>query len=99
MARNGYDVTVYEKNKREDMGYDGIVITDAMEMGAISSKYTSDDAAIMAIQAGADMILTPQDFQKAYKGVVDAVKSGEISEERLDESVSRIVRLKLEMDN
>ena len=84
---------------REDMGYDGIVITDAMEMGAISSKYTSDDAAIMAIQAGADMILTPQDFQKAYKGVVDAVKSGEISEERLDESVSRIVRLKLEMDN
>lgn len=83
---------------REDMGYDGIVITDAMEMGAISSKYTSDEAAVLAIQAGADMILMPENFQKAYDGVLEAVKSGEISEERLDESVVRIVEVKLTMD-
>ena len=83
---------------REDMGYDGIVITDSMEMGAISSKYTSDEAAVLAIQAGADMILMPEDFQKAYEGVLEAVKKGEISEERLNESVARIVEVKLAMD-
>ena len=83
---------------RGDMGYDGIVITDSMEMGAISSKYSSDEAAIMAIQAGADMILMPEDFKKAYEGVLEAVKSGEISEERLNESVVRIVDVKLQME-
>lgn len=83
---------------RGDLGYNGIVITDALEMGAISQKYTSDEAAIMAINAGADMILMPEDFETAYNGVVDAVKSGKISEERLDESVERIVKVKLELD-
>lgn len=83
---------------REDMGFDGIVITDSMEMGAISSKYKSDEAAVMAIQAGADMILMPEDFKMAYDGVLEAVKSGEISEERLNESVVRIVEVKLAMD-
>ena len=82
---------------RSDMGYKGVVITDAMEMGAISSKYTSDTAAVMAIQAGADMLLTPEDFDLAYQGVLDAVESGEISEERLDESVLRIIEAKQEM--
>ncbi len=83
---------------RTDMGYTGVVITDAMEMGAISSKYTSDVAAVMAIQAGADMILTPEDFGLAYQGVLDAVNSGEISEERLNQSVLRIIEIKLEME-
>ena len=83
---------------RTDMGFDGIVITDAMEMGAISSKYASDEAAVMAIQAGADMILTPEDFRLAYDGVLEAVKSGKISEERLDQSVERIIELKLTLD-
>ena len=82
---------------RADMGFDGIVVTDAMEMGAISSKYTSDVAAVMAIQAGADMILMPEDFHTAYDGVLAAAKSGEISEERLNESVARIIEVKLEI--
>ena len=79
---------------RDDMGFDGIVVTDAMEMGAISSKYKSDEAAVMAIQAGVDMILMPEDFGLAYKGVLDAAKSGEISEERLNESLVRIIKVK-----
>ena len=79
---------------RDDMGFDGIVVTDAMEMGAISSKYKSDEAAVMAIQAGVDMILMPEDFDLAYKGVLDAAKSGEISEERLNESLVRIIKVK-----
>ena len=79
------------------MGYDGVVITDAMEMGAISTKYKSDEAAVMSIQAGADMILMPEDFELAYNGVLEAVKSGEISEERLNESVARIIEIKLQM--
>lgn len=82
---------------RDDMGYDGIVVTDAMEMGAISTKYKSDEAAVMSIQAGADMILMPEDFELAYNGVLEAVKSGEISEERLNESVARIIEIKLQM--
>ena len=79
---------------RGKMGYNGIVVTDAMDMGAISQKYNSDEAACLAIKAGADMILMPADFEAAYNGVLNAVKSGEISEERLDESVARIVKVK-----
>ena len=80
--------------RRGKMGYNGIVVTDAMDMGAISQKYNSDEAACLAIKAGADMILMPADFEAAYNGVLNAVKSGEISEERLDESVTRIVKVK-----
>ncbi len=83
---------------RDKMGYDGLVITDAMHMGAISSKYSSDEAAVMAIQAGVDIILMPEDFHKAYEGVLSAVNSGEISEDRLNESVRRILEVKLEME-
>ena len=69
-----------------------------MEMGAISQKYSSEEAACMAIEAGADMILMPEDFKAAYNGVLSAVKSGEISEDRLNESVARIVRVKQGMN-
>ena len=79
---------------REELGFSGIVITDAMNMGAISANYTSGQAAVMAIQAGVDMILMPYDFQSAYQGVVNAVYAGEITEERIDESVRRIIEVK-----
>lgn len=80
---------------RQDLGYDGIVITDALNMGAVAEQYTSDQACIMALKAGADMLLMPEDFQTAYYGVLQAVKEGEISEEALDEAVRRIIRVKL----
>lgn len=82
---------------RTQMGYDGIVITDAMNMGAITNKYNSDTAAVAAVEAGVDMILMPANYSKAYEGVLQAVKSGKISEERIDESVTRIVKVKLQM--
>ena len=59
---------------REQLGYQGIVITDAMNMGAITGTYTADQAAVMAVNAGVDMILMPQDYETAYNGLLQAVQ-------------------------
>lgn len=80
---------------REELGYDGIVITDAMNMAAVTDYYEADVAAIMALKAGADMILMPEDFPQAYEGVLQAVQDGTISQERVDDSLKRIYRVKL----
>lgn len=82
---------------REELGFDGIVITDALDMGAITDYYSSAQAAVMAVEAGADMLLMPEDFVEAYGGVLDAVQRGELSVERIDESVRRILRVKVGM--
>ena len=87
-------VMIQEK-LRDELGYEGVVITDAMEMGAISSVYSPDEAAIRAIAAGCDIILCPADFETAYDGLMEAVEDGRISVERIDESVLRILRLKV----
>lgn len=79
---------------REELGFDGVVITDGMNMGAVADQYTSADAAVQAVQAGVDLILMSADFYGAYEGVLSAVRSGIISEERLDESLRRIFALK-----
>lgn len=79
---------------REEMAFEGIIITDAMNMGAILNTYTSGDAAVSAVKAGVDMILMPNDLDVAFKAVYNAVKNGEIDESRIDESVMRILRLK-----
>ena len=80
---------------RGELGYDGVVITDSMEMGAISSEFSEEEAVLMAIEAGCDVILCPGNYNKAYEAVLKAVKSGRISEERIDESVLRIIRMKM----
>ena len=80
---------------REEMGFDGIVITDALNMGAIAQQYSSAEAAILALKAGNDILLMPADFKSAYQGVLDAVARGELTTERIDESVRRILRIKL----
>lgn len=80
---------------RGELGYNGIVITDAMNMKAITEYYAADEAAIMALKAGADMILMPEDFEKAYNGVLEAVQNGTIAEERINDSLKRIYRVKL----
>jgi beta-N-acetylhexosaminidase len=64
-------------------------------MDAISEKYSSAEAAVKALQAGADMVLMPENFTEAYQGVLQAVYDGELTEERLNESLERILRLKL----
>lgn len=82
---------------RNQMGYEGIVITDAMNMGAIAQNYTSEEAAVMALSAGVDIILMPENFHEAYYGVIKAVEDGRLSIERINESVKRILYLKFEM--
>ena len=79
---------------RNEMGYDGIVITDALDMTAITDYYTSGEAAVMAVEAGVDMLLMPENYQEAYEAVLTAVQDGTISEERINESLTRIYRIK-----
>ena len=82
---------------RERLGYDGIVITDSMSMGAVNERYEAGEAAILAIEAGVDIVLTPADFPSAYQSVLDAVARGRISEDRVNKSVTRIVEAKLQL--
>lgn len=79
---------------RNELGYDGVIITDAMAMGAVADNYTSADAAVTAVKAGVDIVLMPQNLDEAFNGVMNAVTDGEISMARLDESVMRILKLK-----
>lgn len=79
---------------RGEMGYRGVVITDAMDMKAISEYYSSGQAAVLALKAGCDMILMPEDFEEAYTAVLAAVWDGTISEERINDALRRIYRVK-----
>lgn len=83
---------------RGDLNYNGLVITDAMNMGAIFNNYASDTAAVLAVSAGVDLILMPGDFFSAAQGVINAVYNGQISESRIDSSVRRIITKKLQME-
>ena len=85
---------VITEDLRGTLGFDGVVISGPMNEKAIMDNYTSDKAAVAAIEAGADMIYMPEDFEAAYMGLLNAVESGEISEARIDESLSRIFRIK-----
>ena len=76
------------------LGYEGVIITDSLDMGAIANNYSSADAAVMAVQAGNDILLTPDDLFEAVDGIEAAVASGRITEERINESVRRILELK-----
>lgn len=79
---------------RKELSFDGVIITDALNMSAISEYYGSEEAAIMAIRAGCDMILMPEDFEAAYNGILQAVRDGQISEERINDALKRIYRIK-----
>lgn len=79
---------------REYLGYDGIVITDALAMGAIANAYSSSVCAVMAVEAGNDILLAPKDLHEAVAGIESAVENGIITEERIEESVRRILKVK-----
>ena len=79
---------------RGDLGYQGLIITDAQDMGAITSYYTPAEAAVGALEAGVDMILMPADLQAAVDGVLSAIEQGRLTESRIDESVLRILTTK-----
>lgn len=79
---------------RNQLGFQGVVMTDSLEMGAITDEYESGEAAVAAILAGCDILLGPDGLQEAFDAVVKAVEDGTISEQRLDESVRRILEFK-----
>lgn len=80
-----------------ELGFSGIAVTDSHSMGAITNVYTSGEAAVLAIEAGIDMILMPNSLSDAVSGVEQAVESGRISEQRIDESVLKILEKKDEI--
>lgn len=84
---------------RKDLEFKGIVMTDYLNDKTIVKNYSAADAAVKAIQAGADLLLEPDDLEAAYEGVLKAVKKGDITEDRLDESIYRILRVKLSMQD
>jgi len=79
---------------REELGYDGVVITDALDMAGASEQFGNDRVPVLALKAGVDMLLMPPELEVAYNAVLDAVASGELTEERIDTSVRRILTLK-----
>ena len=80
---------------REELGFDGLIVTDALGMGGATSTYPPDVAPVQALGAGVDQLLLPPTMDVAYKAVLNSVRNGEVSKKRLDESVYRILRLKL----
>ena len=85
---------ILQDKLRNELGYQNIIITDAMEMGAITKQYSNKEAAVGCIKAGVDIVLGPQNFVEAFDAVVDAVNNGTLSEERINQSVRRILKLK-----
>ncbi|MEU0472659.1 glycoside hydrolase family 3 protein [Streptomyces olivaceus] len=79
---------------RGELGFEGVIVTDALNMEGVRTKYGDDRVPVLALRAGADQLLFPPDIGVAYNGVLAAVRSGEITEDRLDESVLRILRIK-----
>lgn len=79
---------------RGELGYQGVIITDSLRKRAITNEYSSSEASVLAIQAGCDMILLPSDLEEAVNGIRAAIDSGDIREDRINESVLRILLLK-----
>ncbi len=79
---------------RQKLGFKGVISTDALNMEGVRKKYSDGEVAVRAVLAGADLLLMPNDFGKAYQSVLGAVRSGRISQQRLDESVTRLLTLK-----
>ena len=79
---------------REELGFEGVIITDALRMDAVHDDYGTGEACVLALEAGADMLLLPYNFTNAYESVMQAVKDGRLTEERIDESLLRILSLK-----
>ena len=88
---------VLQDKLRGELGYQNIIITDGMEMGAITKHYTSGEAAVGSIKAGVDIVLGPRNFTEAFDAVIAAVNNGTLTEERINQSVRRILTLRYAM--
>lgn len=80
---------------REELGYEGIIITDSFQMGSITENYDQAEAAVMAIQSGCDMILMPAEYESCYQGILEAVQTGSITEEQINQICIRILQTKI----
>lgn len=90
----GFSATVLNDWLRGELGFEGLVVTDSLAMGAVTRRYSPGEAALAALQAGADLLLMPADLEGAYTAVVQAVESGRWPESELDARVERILAAK-----
>jgi len=90
---------ILQDKLRGELGYQNIIITDGMEMGAITQQFSSGEAAVGSILAGVDIVLGPKNFVQAFNAVINAVETGVISQERINQSVRRILKLKKQIKN
>ncbi|MGV9390639.1 glycoside hydrolase family 3 protein [Streptomyces olivaceus] len=82
---------------REELGYDGVVVTDSLGMEGVRTKYGDERVPVLALKAGVDQLLNPPDLPLAWNAVLTAVREGELTEARLDESILRVLRLKAKL--
>ena len=85
---------ILQNKLRGELGYQNIIITDAISMGAITNQYSNAEAAVGSIMAGADIVLDPRSYVEAFDAVFNAVNNGTITEERINQSVRRVLKLK-----
>lgn len=78
---------------REDLGFTGVAITDGLDMGALTNSYGPDEIAVMALDAGADLLLGPTDVEAAHQGIVDALEDGTLDRDRVDEAAGRVIAM------
>jgi beta-N-acetylhexosaminidase len=88
---------VVNKILRKDLGFDGLIVTDAMSMSGLTLYFTQEEASVRALEAGADQLLKPADPDTAFRGVIAAVKSGRLSEERIEQSARKILAAKYDL--
>ena len=89
-----FSYTLLTEVLRGEMGFEGVIVSDALEMQALTQYYEEDEIVVLAIQAGADMLLCPTDLNAAVNAILRATEAGELSVERIDDSVLRILALK-----
>ena len=82
---------------RHDLGFDGLIVTDAMSMSGLTLYFTQEEASVRALEAGADLLLKPADPDAALRGVREAVAKGRLQEQRIDESVRRVLAAKYDL--
>jgi len=83
-----------DEKLRGELGWDGLVVTDSLAMGAVAKQYSPAEAAVLAVKAGCDLLLMPENLGEAVRGILDAIASGDFSEERIDQSLLRILKVK-----
>jgi beta-N-acetylhexosaminidase len=82
---------------RNDLGFDGLIVTDAMSMSGLTLYFTQEEASVRALEAGADQLLKPADPDASFRGVLSAVKSGRLTEERIEQSARKILAAKYDL--